>query len=363
MAKRIYYDEIPFIRAIACLMVVLVHVTAHNYNYSLGQFSDPLSLMLNQLSRLGTPLFAAISAFLLFSSVRHRGFKLSDFFLSRTVKIVLPFVIWTFAYLVYRYTQGADVFSNVKNVLLHLVLGTGFSHLYFVATVIQFYLLFPLLQRVRKRNTLLILFAISLPVNAVWLVPELRPSLGLLETVTAHRSFILQWISYFLFGGLLAYYYEEWKAFVLKYKFAILAAFTLVGIGLAIEIRPDRLLTSSRPMNLLYIPITFLSLLWLYTTIKTKTKLVRSLEVIGNYSMGIYLVHPFVLIILRKYMPPASWEPVFIGFSFLLTVGISLLLLRILAMVPFARFIVPIGTSKPRKKDPGMNTPYIERGL
>lgn len=346
MNKKVFYDEIPLIRSIACMMVVLVHVTAHNYRYDLEQFSDSLSLMLNQLSRLGTPMFAVISAFLLFRSVQTRGFHLSYFVRSRMVKIVLPYIIWTFLYLLYRQYHGANVFAHAKSVLQAFILGTGYSHLYFVMTVIQFYILFPLLQMVRDRKILLVLFVLSLPVNAIWLVPELRPHLGAVDWIVSHRSFIFQWISYFLFGGLLAYYYEQWTAFAQKYWRLLLAAFALVWCGILIEIEPDRLLTSSRPANLLYVPVSVLALIMIYYKFLKNRWPAKALTYVGNFSMGIYLIHPFVIAWLRRSLPSSFWVPSLIWIVFGLTMLISLALLRLIASIPYVRAIAPIAAKK-----------------
>ncbi|WP_235195171.1 hypothetical protein [Exiguobacterium oxidotolerans] len=63
-----YYEEIPIIRSIAAILVVSVHVTAGIY-YSNQVFSNEFIGYINQIARLGTPVFAVFSAFLLTSSV------------------------------------------------------------------------------------------------------------------------------------------------------------------------------------------------------------------------------------------------------------------------------------------------------
>ncbi|MUV37019.1 hypothetical protein JNUCC1_00825 [Lentibacillus sp. JNUCC-1] len=138
--KSGYFVEIPFVRAIACLMIVFVHVTAVAYSRTEG-FSYGPNLFVNQFSRLGTPVFAVISAFLLFSSVKKRGFKLRQFLLSRTSKVVAPFAVWTIVYLTVDWFAGEVVLGG-RQMAGYFVLGTGYYHLYFMVTVIQFYIFF-----------------------------------------------------------------------------------------------------------------------------------------------------------------------------------------------------------------------------
>lgn len=80
-----YYKEIPVIRAIAAIMIVIVHLTANSYHRD-NIFANDWLGYLNQISRLGTPIFAIISAFLLTASVLNRGFDLKYFVKSSFLK-------------------------------------------------------------------------------------------------------------------------------------------------------------------------------------------------------------------------------------------------------------------------------------
>ena len=143
-----YFDEIPIIRSIATLLVVCVHVSVsylNSDNHSISVFSG----YFNQISRLGTPIFAVISAFLLTNSSLRRGFDLNYFMRSRFTKILVPYLIWTTVYLYYRGVVEVTLNSNT-NFIEYYLYGTGNYHLYFILTVIEFYILFPILQKIKK---------------------------------------------------------------------------------------------------------------------------------------------------------------------------------------------------------------------
>ncbi|MGE7663623.1 acyltransferase family protein [Peribacillus sp. NPDC097197] len=224
---------------------------------------------MNQFTRLGTPVFAVLSAFLLFSSVKNRGFNLKKFMLSRTTKIVFPFIIWTTAYLIYLSYTGWEFHENkLIFIFSNYVLGEGFYHLYFIVTIIQFYCIFPLLQLVRNKSTLLLLFFISLPLNYLSLLifdnKLFLGNLGGIEHIIIHSSFVMNWISYFLLGAVIAYYYPNIKDFCNKNVKLLTFLFFTVILAISFEINPDSLFVSARPINLVYIPVFVLFLLSIY---------------------------------------------------------------------------------------------------
>ncbi|RIL84503.1 acyltransferase, partial [Staphylococcus equorum] len=96
-----YFDEIPIIRAIATLLVVCVHLSVSYTNSENSQSMTVIAGYLSQIARLGTPIFAVISAFLLTNSALRRGFDLNYFIRSRFTKIFIPYLIWTTVYLYY----------------------------------------------------------------------------------------------------------------------------------------------------------------------------------------------------------------------------------------------------------------------
>lgn len=346
MQKK-FFEEIPFVRAIACIMVVFVHVSSGTITAADGS-TNVLNLYLYELPRLGTPIFAVISAFLLFSSVKRNGFALKRFFSSRTTKIVVPFIIWTLFYLSFRkYFYGDELFIDAQHTAKYFLIGTGYYHLYFMITVIQFYIIFPLLQLIRNRKTLLVFFFVSLLVNFYWFAAaETHTGIELLDAAINHRSFLFNWIGFFFFGAVLAYYYEEILSFVKRQKLALFGITSVMFLLLCMEIDPENIFTSSRPVNLLYVPIFVLFLLSIQGIIAKVPFILKGLNVIGNYSMGIYLVHPMVKGVIRRIIPPNYWEPQLILVTIGIILVISLLIVQLILFLPKASYLIPVGKAK-----------------
>ncbi|PSL40777.1 surface polysaccharide O-acyltransferase-like enzyme [Planomicrobium soli] len=356
MQKK-FYEEIPFVRAIACIMVVFVHVSSGTITAANGSINT-LNLYLYELPRLGTPIFAVISAFLLFGSVNRRGFNIKHFLTSRTTKIVLPFIIWTLIYLSFKkYFYSNEIFPDAQSTAKYFLVGTGYYHLYFMITVIQFYIMFPLLQLIRNRKMLLGFFFVSLLVNLYWFTgSKIHTGIDLLDIIIGHRSFLLNWIGFFMFGAVLVSYYSEILKFVKRQKVVLFVSAILIFLALCLEIDPNNIFTSSRPINLLYVPIFVLFLLSIQGLIAKVPFILSGLNIIGNYSMGIYLVHPMVKGILRRNTPPSFWEPELI----LVTIGIvlltSLIIVHLIMFLPKANYLIPIGKAK-------RNSPVVKENL
>ncbi|TGB02479.1 acyltransferase [Halobacillus salinus] len=347
--RKMFYDEIPFVRAIACLMVVMVHTTARNYT---GEgFTGDTAMLMNQFSRLGTPVFAVVSAFLLTSSVIKRGFSLKRFVTSRAVKIVSPYIIWSLVYLLFiKYFHEGLIFRNAKQTFDYIVLGDAKTHLWFIAAIIQFYIVFPLLQLIRKRELVLALFIVSLPINYYWLgdmYPDLTPVFGKFTYIITDLTFFLNWISYFLFGSVLAYYWEEVVQFVKKYQWLVVGVTIAVWAAIYYEISPDVVLGSARVQNLLYIPLWVLFLILVSKYVLKSDAVYKPFRVIGDYSMGIYLLHPLILDLILEVVPGWFTNAGGLVAAYVLAVAICTGVMKLISLMPMSTFIVPI--PKPKK--------------
>ncbi|MFS0750349.1 acyltransferase [Oceanobacillus sp. 1P07AA] len=340
-----YFEEIPYIRAIACMMVVLVHISAISHSNSF--FADNWSLYINQISRVGTPIFAVISAFLLFNSIKDKKLNLKRFFKSRTTKIVLPFIIWTIVYLAVKSYLGKDVFSNMGQVINYFLLGTSHYHLYFIITVIQFYIIFPILQLPKNRIVILVMFLLSIPLNFYWYnIDNFTFDNTIINSILNHRSFILNWIAYFMFGAVLVYFYKELISFTYKARYLIFSAFILMMFMMVNEITHGVVLTSSREENLFYVPIVILFLLTTFNYIKNFNRTVNVITLIGNYSMGIYLIHPLIIIFLRETFalyPLVSYQLIIV---FMVVLTLSILITQLILFIPLSKYIIPVGKKK-----------------
>ena len=124
--KTTYLFSIDALRVIAIIAVILIHTTtkslqAIDHNVTLA----PFTLFLNQFARFAVPLFFLISGFVL--ELNYKKLSIITFFKKRALRVIVPFVVWS---LIYNY------------------IGESSYHLYFVPTLIIFYLAFPILHKI-----------------------------------------------------------------------------------------------------------------------------------------------------------------------------------------------------------------------
>lgn len=157
------------------------------------------------------------------------------------------------------------------------------------------------------------------------------------------RAFIFNWISYFILGIIFAKYYEEINKAIRKYKTLLLPSIVVMFISFLIFIDLDHFVTSSHPMFLLYTPFFLAFLIYFYYLIRKSKSIMQILTLIGNYSMGIYLVHPLVKWIVMKIPIFDNRDSLLLyGILFIIIVSISVLIINLLIKIPNGNYIVPV---------------------
>lgn len=142
---------LDWMRVAACFMVMVVHCTEPFYlggegSLILTQGDAFWASLFDSFVRSCVPLFIIASSYLQLPSRYTAG----EFFRRRTVRVLVPFVVWT---LVYACIWGEPI-DNLKSLLLNFNYASG--HLWFVYMLVGVYLLIPLLspwaEKVSKRE-------------------------------------------------------------------------------------------------------------------------------------------------------------------------------------------------------------------
>jgi surface polysaccharide O-acyltransferase-like enzyme len=237
--------------------------------------------------------------------------------------------------------------ENPRVLLYNFTLGKSFYHLYFMAIVIQFYLFFPLLQKIRSGLawwTSLILSAVIC--NYLLGTSDIPLVTGVLEKVMMDRVFFFHWIFYFIFGGYMAHYWKPISIWAKKNTLLLVALLIITYVGAVVEYNLIGYVSSRRFTNFFNIPLLSIATVGLYKYI-AKLKLVKSLlQSIGKLSMGIYLIHPFTLIILEKVLPHNIWQTEMMPLMFFIVLIVTLGLVKLVQQLPKAQFIIPVPTKK-----------------
>ena len=290
-----------FIRAAAALSIIAIHITA-NYVYV-----SRAAYYINQLVRFAVPIFILISGLLLFASnTDYKGVRGYFAFLGKRLKrIFIPYIIWSFIYIIYSlrsdlgsiwFDKGAFLLDSARKLLY----GSAHAHLYFVIIMIQLYLLFPLLSYLMKRWCRLVL-ALSFLVTLYYQTGVYLYLMGLVKFpyfLLPNYMFFPTWIFYFVFGMYFTTRMEFWKSKLQGKILPVSAVWAASFVLLLIDSKfTDTFSSSMKPSIMLYCITTFMLMYSVFLLLRDKSyTLLKGLDWLSAQSYFIYLGHLLVLI-------------------------------------------------------------------
>lgn len=361
MAK-LHIPAIDYIRGAAMLGVIGIHTGG--YAISNPYLNIHLFALLEILSRFSVPIFLFISGFGLFlkQTDLQAPFAYRDFLKRRLAAVLVPYLSWSFLYLLLiTWTSRSFAVWSPLTLLKYLFFGLACYQLYFMLILLWFYLLMPLwrkwlqliIQQPLFQLTLLLIVQIVFNYYSSYTSvfssdnPLISMFLGYrLNYWVAHYFFI------FLLGAVCALKFTAFQAFLAKRHnllaiFFILTAagmlafyyYLLAQYGYTLEqaVDTDHQLS---PLGILYTLAASLFGFSLFSR-PLPGRITALLALLGRHSYFVYLVHPFVMFVLfslisRKGLMMTSWLTITF---YLATLGGSLLLAetvsRISVRIPY----------------------------
>ncbi|WP_373279077.1 acyltransferase [Gordonia aichiensis] len=314
--------------------------------------------------------FFALTGFVLTYQYRNRSLEPIGFWRRRFKLIGLPFVTWTLFYWVYgRYRIGGldtlkavvadqhSIVTAVKSIGYDLITGNAMYHLYFLSVSMQIYLFFPLILAILKRTwgfhryQLIASFAIQ--VGLMYLM--VRPPLdffahGAAGVVWTHLVITIFPYQFFILAGCVAaMHYEAFQAFVIRWRWPLLAAcIATIAATLVYFLHITSTGTTVVRATNVFLPhnvyafIAIIMMLYCFGTIWQQRRTPGSipdkvLRTASDRSFGIYLAHPLALSALLPTIAPASW-PGFprVVFAYAMTVAGTVFVVEVLRRSPIS---------------------------
>lgn len=330
------------LRAFATISVILVHVSApllfeygtiSNLDWWTGNIVD-------STFRFCVPIFLMLTGALILP----KTYKLGDFFKKRISRILLPFIFWSFIYILYNLIlkwQNGDHLNAVelsKYIFTQLQNGASF-HLWYVYMIIGIYLFIPIISKWIVNSTkneityFIVIWAIVILINLPFLV-RFKPNINL--------SYFSGFLGYPILGYLLTIKFTGKKI-----KWLSLLLFL---IGTLITIFGTYLLTKNNGKfnggfysflspNII---IASIGVFLFFRDSNFKYVWIRNLtEFISKYSYGIYLAHIFVLILLSNFGITRSFINPIIGIPLttILCLTISTIITYTINKIPYGAYI------------------------
>lgn len=281
------------LRGIACIIVVIAHML--NFHPTIGIYT-------NGCGKIGVWCFMVLSAYLLYRPYcrEKKQFGIREwgaFYVKRGMRILPVYLV----VLVLAYIIG--YFTEIKEVILHLLGIHGVGHLWYMPVIMKVYLIMPVFIIIKNK------------VKPVWNVIILIATMVLSAVLSPYRDYVensteLRWyLPIFIMGMLLALIIEtcrKWKMTDSQLYDIGVVLCILVGVSFIPYLREK--IWGIAPSGWLQNKYLLYGILWsiiilcitfsrYMKRLLTKSKV---LSYIGKISFSIYLIHFPLLVELNK---------------------------------------------------------------
>ena len=291
MKRNTYFD---FLRGLAIMMVVGIHT------YTLGKDST----VVRQLLNTAVPLFIAISGYCL-SQKRMENKDDYLFFLKKKFsKVYLPVLVWSLPLYAIALYSGSSI---IKQTIL--LLSCGLSIYYFVAFIMQCYVVLPVINNYISGNKRRVVI-VSCLISFAWIagVMYMNTIQGKGIPLILYAGPLPCWLMFFVLGVMIGHKPERNYSIILPMVITILGFilsvietdYLLDHYGKGVGIKPSSFIYSAGMIFLMFSNKV-------ENLIRRTGAIYRFIIWIGSLSFGIYLVHCYFISFFVKRLPIDSW--------------------------------------------------------
>lgn len=147
VSERIEYFDI--LRALAIFGVVAIHSSSTGLQFSDNSFNFNFTVLWRNLLNFSVPMFLAISGFFLAKKKIKSSRDYFSFLKKQIPRVYIPLLIWSLVWL------GLAVLIQNKSVIheiIKLAIFQSSGPYYFIALIIQYYLLIPIIKRLASNR-------------------------------------------------------------------------------------------------------------------------------------------------------------------------------------------------------------------
>lgn len=292
MQRNLYFD---FLRGIAILMVVAIHTFIA---YEFDNFQSICAISMREIFNVAVPLFLAISGFFIGRKNFENKEQVFVFWKKQIPKVYIPTLIWSVPYLTLTVLHQQSI---LKSILMFLI--CGYSIYYFIALIIQCYLLFPLIQK-RMLNPLSggVILSLSLICVAVISYTSITRF-----PLIVFAGPVIVWLIFFWIGVFLSRSERNYK---IGWIFVgVLVSFALMLIETKFRHEATGGGYGIKPSSFIFSFLMILLLLSKRMELKyVKDNIInKALTIVGDYSFPMYLIHCFVITIVFHFVTISNW--------------------------------------------------------
>lgn len=346
--------QLDLFRAFAIFCVIQVHASSFAAGWQAVESQAYFFYnWMNIFFRIGTSSFIFLSSFVLFYNYVDKPVSrdlIGRFYKKRLTYIILPYLLVSLCYYLAVVVVQRDYLNHSPAELLQslgfkLLTGSAYTHLYFIFISIQFYILFPLflwLIQSWKKSRLPVawIFPIGLAVQWAfyfWNKYNLHlPNKG---------SYAPSYMSFYMLGAVIAVYFDQIKGWLTTdwrdsgktqkacsvLLWASWLIFALVDVQLYYLYRTGAYTATTTVfeviwnIHLLLSAMVLMKLAFLVYR-KGSAFWIKALTRLGELSFAIYLFHPVILLVYRRFRDFLAGADFSVAYFFFIIGGSALAL-------------------------------------
>ncbi|MCF6245398.1 MAG: acyltransferase family protein [Sulfurovum sp.] len=344
MTNRVFW--IDFIKVFAMFTVVFLHIAAPVVA-KIGEIDFShwmIGNVFDSMVRMGVPLFFMVTGVLLLNNKKE---SLSVFFKKRFIKVVIPLLAWSFVYILFR-KYGGHEDINIFSHMVYSLNSPQYEHLWFLYTIIGIYLLLPILKVFTQNAAQSIqVYFIILWIISVSILPFINYFTGL--SIKSYMPMMAGLIGYLVLGYQLSKIKITTKLFTISIFFIIFSTLgTIYGTYYLSEKANKYIdffysylsITTMIQAIAYFIFLKYIGETLLVRNTKTTEKVITTMSIT---SLGIYLIHPIYISILKKLgISVFAFNPlIMIPVVAILTFILSFITIMVLQKTRIGKIITP----------------------
>lgn len=343
--------KFDYIRITACIMVVIIHVSANLMStVDVRSIDYAVLSSLNGIGFAGVNLFVMISGALMLDPEKEISIK--RLLCHNVLRLLAVWYIWTFIYMVsYHFRTGFHSKDEFINLLRSFLCADGTYHLWFIPMLAGLYLLTPVVKPafsdIKILRYYVILFAIiQIAIPFVLTFRFSGRSVLLDMSQSQPLVAITGYLGYYVLGRWL--YVEKFSEKTTR-MLLILSGTVVICLSAFSVVRSIQSDTMWLELNSTFTPIAGFGAVFVFTLInsvmgkneqnivagKPKSLRKKIVSFFAAQTFGIYLIHPMILNVLSKtdmfQNIPAVCAAVI---TLLITISAALLITVVVRMIP-----------------------------
>ena len=292
MKKRILW--IDLLRITGIIGVMLMHIVGNTKNTfgNLQEQANNIYSFICIIAEYAVPLFIMISGAMF---LRKGIISYKEMFNKYIKKIIISLIFFGTIMIIIEefYTTKTINTSIIKTIIIKLLTGDLWAHMWYLYLIIGLYLITPVLTRItnnieKKEFTifLTILFILTIILNTIN---------NYLNIIIIFNSISISGYIFYYFYGYYLYKYDISK----KYKIItyLLSFLSFICILFIVKNKPDTLLEYTS-----FIPFIISSSIFISLKNNQFNKCTKLITSIGTHSYGIYIIHQFYINIIYKFI-------------------------------------------------------------